>query len=401
MTKKIRAVVVIVLVLEAVCRLYLFLSIPPEHKPAGWESVRLFFSGGSYLGEFQGQKFLFYKPKNVFRIIAIGGSTTAGIHEYDETWPYKLSELLNKRARRGVKIEVINLAQRGISSAQEYYYLATHDFLSPDMVLLYDGYNDIVYSNATPAQYALRASKTYQLLEEKWSGQKIGSALYRNSALVNRIAVYFYRLKNLFNKTVIRHKWFGLGERNKVRIFENVEWYASHFSLDPELEKIGPGGAPGRISFKIGRLPVQYDAAVLTGALAGKDLFPEVYGYDLENIALYLKSKNIKGVFIYQPFLAEKLSRTQAEGFADVPLAGYSHFVPEADRHFVSVNAGRKEIARNTALKFGIHFWDAQNIFDGQDDKKVYLDNCHSTAEGLAIIADRLAAYLADNKLVP
>ena len=84
----------------------------------------MFFRGGSYVGEFRGKRYLFQKPHDVFRIVTLGGSTTAGIVGDTETWPHHLEERLN----------------------------------------VSDGYNDLLYANAVSSNYLLSARKTYELL---------------------------------------------------------------------------------------------------------------------------------------------------------------------------------------------------------------------------------------------
>jgi lysophospholipase L1-like esterase len=85
------------------------------------------------------------KPADVFRIVAIGGSTTYG-HGLptESTWPYQLEQLL--RDQYGLtNVEVVNLGAPGYYSLDSVVNLATRGLAhEPDLVIAYDGINDAV-----------------------------------------------------------------------------------------------------------------------------------------------------------------------------------------------------------------------------------------------------------------
>ena len=98
------------------------------------------------------------KPDGVFRIVALGGSTTFG-HALaaDETWPAQLQRLLREQ---NPQVEVVNLGAPGYYSLDSVVNLATHGLPhEPDMVIVYHGINDAIirmfqdtecYSGDTP-----------------------------------------------------------------------------------------------------------------------------------------------------------------------------------------------------------------------------------------------------------
>ncbi len=85
------------------------------------------------------------KPAGVFRILALGGSTTFG-HDLsaEEAWPAQLQRIL--RDDYGyTNVEVINLGVPGYYSLDSVVSLATRGLaLEPDLVISYDGLNDAV-----------------------------------------------------------------------------------------------------------------------------------------------------------------------------------------------------------------------------------------------------------------
>lgn len=395
----------IIIAVEFISRAYLFFTIPAEYKPIGFfESVKTFLLNGSYVCEFRGQKYLFQKPANTFRIFALGGSATAGIESDQTTWPYKLEKKLNQVKPGGYRYEVINLAQCGDSSAQEYLYLRTNAYLNPDLVIVYDGYNDLIQSNASAANYIMVSKKTYEILSRKFSLFTVGSWLYRYSAIFNRLNTYAYKFKNIINEVIIRNKWFGLGEQSRIRVFDNIQRYAAHYEVIKELDEVRhqEGKEPSRadkVEFDLGDHKIYADTEAIAGLDREKDLFPEVYEYNLQNIAKFLNSRNARGLFVFQAYLAEKMQRR--DGFIESKqLLGLSNFQIEEFRHFLKQNENRKAIAANVALQSQVNFFDAQKVFDNAENKSVYLDVCHNSDAGLEILAQSILDFMKTHPLL-
>jgi lysophospholipase L1-like esterase len=85
------------------------------------------------------------KPDDVFRVVAVGGSTTFG-HALDvnETWAAQLQRVL--RDEYGIeRAEVVNLGNPGYFSLDSVVNFATRGLAyEPDMVIVYHGVNDAV-----------------------------------------------------------------------------------------------------------------------------------------------------------------------------------------------------------------------------------------------------------------
>jgi len=84
------------------------------------------------------------KPAGTYRVVCVGGSTTfgAGILGDENTWPARLEARLSS-ALPDRRIEVWNAGVPGYTTAENVIYLTLRliDF-HPDMVVLYEGYND-------------------------------------------------------------------------------------------------------------------------------------------------------------------------------------------------------------------------------------------------------------------
>ena len=100
------------------------------------------------LGYRNKEDFEFTKDANVFRILALGGSTTWGylLDDPDDTWPSQLEKMLNDALSENSdfdKIEVINGGLNyGTSAELLLHYLYRDRYLDPDIVIIHTGGND-------------------------------------------------------------------------------------------------------------------------------------------------------------------------------------------------------------------------------------------------------------------
>ena len=93
---------------------------------------------------FSGPEFSSIKPPDTYRVFTLGGSTTFGTNQFhSETWPGYLQQIFDGE-ELGVNVQVINAGISGYSSTAEYQMLKTRliDY-QPDLVIMYDGWNDL------------------------------------------------------------------------------------------------------------------------------------------------------------------------------------------------------------------------------------------------------------------
>ncbi len=446
-------------ILELGARVYQFSKIPVHDKPKGWQALLRLITAGTYVCEFPGGRYLFEKPEQTYRILAIGGSTTIGHKDVTLSWPYLLEKKLNALEGSAKCYEVINLGWWGADSSHEYYYLARHLYLKPDLVIVYDGYNDIVHANSTPVEYLLTAKKIYSMIEAPSIGEQMKFFLLKNLALANRLYIMSYRLTAKLNRMIARKKLFGVGSERTIRLFENVEWYRLHQRLWEEAEESpllllnewAERKAEGKISaqtyerirslynengstpkvdvllqrimaLKVSESKKKYLMSALgldvfqmkiagldielprfdsddPGAKA-KDMLQELYIHNLKNMASYLSANQVKGLFIFQPFLSEKDIRLkgalQENHYEWMP----KNFNLSAYESFGRFSQGRKQMARQAIEANGLAFADAQPIFDSMDNRTVYDDMSHYTDLGAAIVADAISAQLKERGLL-
>ena len=93
---------------------------------------------------FRGEEISLVKPEGVYRIVAVGGSTTysVDVEDYRDSYPYQLGDYL--RASGFDQVEVINA---GVGSYASYHNFINIQFrvlpLQPDLIIVYQGYNDV------------------------------------------------------------------------------------------------------------------------------------------------------------------------------------------------------------------------------------------------------------------
>jgi lysophospholipase L1-like esterase len=92
---------------------------------------------------FRGPEIALDKPGDVFRVVAIGDSTTFGLEGEECTYPAQLQKKLNE-TRRAKRVEVVNAGVEGYSSTYALSLLRHRvASLHPDVVLIYVGWNDL------------------------------------------------------------------------------------------------------------------------------------------------------------------------------------------------------------------------------------------------------------------
>jgi hypothetical protein len=102
---------------------------------------------------FRGREFAISKPDNTYRIVALGGSTTysSGVDDFELSYPSLLETYLRENGFGAV--EVINGGASGYTSHQNLINMHLRVLpLLPDLIIVYQGFNDIqarfVYPNS-------------------------------------------------------------------------------------------------------------------------------------------------------------------------------------------------------------------------------------------------------------
>ncbi len=163
------------------------------------------------------------KPKNVYRILCVGGSTTFEGWANDTTYP----ELLEKKLRdyfHTDAIEVINCGISGMTAESERRKLPEYFRLEPDLILEYNGANDISYRLFS--QLRERMSFFQKVLRNsEWVRENFCEALLPSDTTI----------RETFQAETFAH----LEEVIRRAKYQQVEIVFSEF-LSPDLTRISP-----------------------------------------------------------------------------------------------------------------------------------------------------------------
>jgi GDSL-like lipase/acylhydrolase family protein len=140
------------------------------------------------------------KPPHTIRIAFLGESSTAGTGTLlpdSVTWPWQVAENLRRRPGRTEKIEFINAALGGYSTFESMGRLWSRvRFFSPDIVVLYHGWNEMYYFKQVDriadwrtlpdGSWGLEASVPVTLYQPRWYDW-----LVRYSQLLTKVRLHF------------------------------------------------------------------------------------------------------------------------------------------------------------------------------------------------------------------
>jgi lysophospholipase L1-like esterase len=140
------------------------------------------------------------KPPHTIRIAFLGESSTAGTGTLlpdSVTWPWQVAENLRHRPGRTDKIEFLNAALGGYSTFESMGRLWSRvRFYSPDIIVVYHGWNDMYYFNAVDrianwhtlpdGSWGLEASVPVTVYQPRWY-----DGLARWSQLLTKVRLHF------------------------------------------------------------------------------------------------------------------------------------------------------------------------------------------------------------------
>src|SRR3989338_6116687 len=145
---------------------------------------------------FRGREVSDIKSGNVLRIIAIGGSTTFGSdNKENDTYPVLLEKKLNSGGRHSpVKYEVINAGVVGYYTFHQVLRFEEFLAMQPDIVILFDGWNDFWYAYSLGAQWKPNTIDK-KISDSYTSFLNNNSVSYRLMQLLRRKIVYIIKRK--------------------------------------------------------------------------------------------------------------------------------------------------------------------------------------------------------------
>lgn len=148
-----------------------FVLIPGDHK-TGRGVININSDG--FVG-----KELEKSGKDLFRIFTVGDSTTFGDGNVKNTYPALLENLLKENNKTKKRIEVVNGGVEGLNSEMALLRLNSKGpMLSPDVITIYIGWNDLMKSEPYSQQTDKPMSGVVGALDKLWITKGIRKLMF-------------------------------------------------------------------------------------------------------------------------------------------------------------------------------------------------------------------------------
>ena len=285
---------------------------------------------------YRGEEIVQPKPKGVFRIVALGGSTTygEGVRNYKETYPYLLEKVLKKRFNYS-NVEVINAGVGGYNSWESLINLQFRVLdLNPDMIIIYHGTNDVHTRLVNPKYY---------------KGDNSG----RRTSWTEVSEPFF------FKSSVVR---FVITKLTGFSLSPSIGRYVTAETAAPYLTS-------NDVNNKLGGTPIQ-TININT---------PEYFKRNLDNMVAIAKQQNISVL------LATWAYNTKFKDYASVP-------------HYIQGFEENNKVVMGVGKKNNISVFDFEGMM--LKDIKYWSDGRHLNKEGNLIKAYLFAEFIHTRTLV-
>ncbi len=297
--------------------------------------------GVKYISSTHNELYPLIKPKNTFRIVCMGESTTendVAYRDYKMHYPLELQRMLQQKYP-DKNIEVINTSYAAYSSAHLLVLLLL-DVISwnPDLVVISENINDLdaAYWDDLNFDYSNKYG-TLQFLPDYYEKFTTLNVLFQWSS-------FYWYLK------------------------DRVRYYSEKFQQKKEMTRISYGNEPPKLGqeiYKRNLLNFYY--------IANKWNIPVLYSTEPLN--------SITGSFGYS-YWNEKIKTVR------LPLDS------ERKEHHEFYNKIIKEVAKST----NAYFIDNDSLFGG--DSKYFIDEVHYTKLGIKELAKNYFDYIVSKNII-
>jgi lysophospholipase L1-like esterase len=283
------------------------------------------------------------KQPGEIRVVVLGGSTAFGYGVlWDEAIPAQLERRLNE-AGGPIRFSVVNLGYNNEGAFSFRYTLQDYAYLQPDIVCLYEGYNDLMGDDAGGNESIFRHR----------------SPLFRATGYMPILPVYFREKAMALRSPGSLNDAYASGETTVFR---------------PTLGRRATSGAleaaatvSDSLERQIARLGT--DRPPVERATGSGCEFPWRHYCDSVAAGIDFALGNGQDVlFVTQPYLTAASTR---------------------DRHVSQQRAATTMLRQRYAANLAVRLVDLGDAVDLRDDRLV-LDGVHLSPEGNLIVADRL-----------
>jgi len=305
----------------------------------------------------RGQTYAVPKPKDVTRIMLVGGSAAYDtVEDYRETWPHLMKVILEEKSKK--KVEVVNLAYYSETSSDELEDVYIHsEELDPDMVIVFDGFNDVYnmwhYYHHWKVIYDYRSS---YINIDPTTVQKFSKFIIGKSAAYRFMFKHIEKLRtkaSIYNlKRLKKNKYFIPDEPSGDEFFANTRWWSTIYND-----------------------------------------YKDIYENNLTKIAKIIAHEDIYGIFIFQPDLSFK--SLMNEPVSDKERENYLRIIGNNEKAWTEIMkiaypTGMK-IMEKVANEYGILYRNYNGMLKNGDMNPYFDGNVHFTDNGRIIIAANVA----------
>lgn len=375
----------------------------------------IYATNNNKLSFFNYQEFLRVKPKNTFRIFCFGGSTTYGRPFKAETAFPRWLEIYLNLSDNAHQYEVINAGGISYASNRIVHLVEEAVQYQPDLFIIYCGHNEfleartyekILQENQTLKKVRLFFDhsrlysvlrKTYVSAKNKFSKSTTNQAFFESEVttiLDASAGLERYTRENLQRRQTIEHFQYNL--EKIVNIAKNHNIDITLATVTSNLKDFSPFKSEHKDNLSA-EMQHQWDELFRQA-----NLFQQ-RGQFKEALALYQRCYEFDNQFAELAFrIAQCLYETKQYALA----GSYYMIAKELDicplRAPAEINYSIRSIAQQQKLPLANIAAEFVELCPHKiPDSSYLIDHVHPTIEGNQIIAQKIAAVLEQEKIVP
>lgn len=352
-----------------------------------WDGYKKYHELLSKTVTWREQAYSLSKPKDVRRIVLLGGSAVYDtVKDYRESWPYLLEQKLKAGGR---KIELINMGFYSESSIDELYKLNEFGMaLNPDLVIVFDGAND-VYNLYHHFDYWKRL---YELKNKPIFHQKKHSVLTRFAGSIRKNSALYQRMNLLKRSITLALSDQAAAERDEKLKAASAQTAPAETPAKPDaMAGVGAGPQGEQFFEDKSRWP-----EIREGYLA-------IYRENLDKMARLIINGKARGLFIFQPDLSYKPLLTGSASAAEE-----AEYLKTIGKHAAAWKEIQQQtypqgigIMKDIAARRNLAFSDFNELILPQGDvHDLFEGNVHMSAKGRERIAEEIAALIREKRLL-